>query len=154
MRDPSTEEAARLLESADDARARGSAAVRRPSWYAIALGLCVALALGGFAVPGMATTGLVLGGVVLPLAIDLEVRRRIGSSPAKSYLEPLTRTTTITAVLIGTVIAAISLVALKVTGESWVVLPGAALLGVGTAVAARRIDHLRAGAGQPTPPRS
>lgn len=39
--------------------------------------------------------------------------------------------------------AAVSLVALKVTDRSWVVLPGALILGIGTVVLARRIEQLR-----------
>lgn len=118
-------------------------AVRRPAWYAIGLGICTGLALGGFAVPGMATAGFALGGIIVPVLLDLEVRRRTGGSPVRAYLEPPTRGTALAAVVIGAVIAAAGLVALKVSGQSWVVLPGALVVGIGTAVVARRIDRLR-----------
>lgn len=143
MHDTSAAEAARLLEAAADARSRGASAVRRPAWYPIGLGLCTALALAGFALPGMATTGVVLGAIVLPLALEVEARRRTGGAPRPSYLEPPFRSTTLVAVPVGVAVAAASLVALKTTGVSWVVLPGAVVVGVGTAATARRIERLR-----------
>lgn len=143
MRDASADEAGRLLDAARSAEARGRAAVTRPAWYPIGLGICTAVALAGFAVPGMATVGIVLGAIVLPVVLDLEARRRTGGSPIRDYFEAPTRGTALTGVVVGVAVAAASLVALKVTDRSWVVLPGALILGVGTVVLARRIEQLR-----------
>lgn len=141
--EPTADRAENLLRAAGSARARGAFTVRRPWWYAFGLGLSVGLALASFAVPGMATAGVVVGAILLPMALEFEARRRTGGSPMKSYLAGPTRRTALAYGAGGAAVAATSLVALKVTGASWVVLPGALILAVGTVVAARRVERLR-----------
>lgn len=141
--EPTADRAEHLLRSAESARARGASTVGRPWWYAIGLGLSVGLAVASFAVPGMATAGVVVGAILLPVALEFEARRRTGGSPMKSYLEGPTRRTALAYVAGGAAVAGASLGALKVTGANWVVLPGALLLAVGTVIAARRIERFR-----------
>lgn len=143
MSRPSADEAGRLLGVADTASGRGRDAVRRPGWYPYALGGCTGLALAGFAVPGMATTGIVVGAIILPVWVEYEARRRTGGSPHRAYLDPPFRRTTIAAVLLCALVAGASLVALKVTEAAWVVLPGAAIVAGVTTVVARRVERLR-----------
>lgn len=88
---------------------------------------------------------LILGAIILPVALEVEVHRRTGGSPIKDYRAPPTRGTALAYVAGAVVLAAVSLVALKVTGQSWVVLPGALVLAVGTVAAMRWIDQQRAG---------
>lgn len=143
MSEPTADQAERLLHAAGSAEGRGAAAARRPTWYPLGLAIAVGLALASFAVPGLSIAGVVVGAIVLPVALELEARRRTGASPVKAYLDPPTRGTALAYAACGAAVAALSLAALKATGESWVVLPGALVLAVGTFVAARRVDRLR-----------
>lgn len=154
MPEPSAEQAGRLLRSAGSAEARGAAAARRPAWYPLGLGISTGLALAAFAVPAMTTAGLVLAGVILPVVLESEARRRTGASPVRDYLAAPTRATALAYVAGGVSVGAISLVALKVTGESSVVLPGALVLAVWTFLAAHRVDRLRARPGDAPDPRA
>ena len=144
MSEPSADEVEKLLRAAGSAESRGAAAIRRPAWYAVGLGVSTGLALASFAVPGLTMAGVVLGAILLPMVLEIQARRQTGGSPAKSYLQPPTRATAVAYAAGGAAVAAVSLAALKATGESWVVLPGALVLGVGTISAARRMDRLRA----------
>lgn len=134
MNDHDSHEVQEALRQANNALAEGARAGARPGWYPYALGLSVAFALGSFAVPWLTMGGVVLGGILIPLALEEIARRRTGASPVKTYFAPGVRMTTSIFLTIGGALCASALILLKTTGDVSFVLIAAPLLGIVTTI--------------------
>ncbi|AZZ56905.1 hypothetical protein C5E08_13990 [Rathayibacter iranicus] len=101
------------------------------------------MALASFAVPWLTITGVVLGGIIAPLALEQLARRSTGASPVKSYFAPGTRMVTVAFVLVSAALCAASLFLLKTTGETTYVLVAAVALGIVTALCTWQVGRSR-----------
>lgn len=134
-----------LLAAAREAQAAGARAGARPTWYPVALGASVALAVASFAVPSLTITGIVLGAVIAPVVLESVARRRTGASPAKDYLARGRRVPALTWVVVTAVVVGTALVHLKVTGALGGVLLAAVVAGLVTVGCARSVNRARLG---------
>ena len=140
------QEARDALRRANEAVEQGARAGARPWWYPVGLGLSAAFALGSFAVPWLTTTGVVLGGILFPLALEAMARRRSGASPVKTYCAPGFRVPSAVFVVLGAGLCASALILLKTSGNVVFVLVAAVLLGIVTAACTWRVSrHRRTG---------
>lgn len=140
-RDPQDNEEA--LSQASVAARQGAQAGVRPAWYPLGLGLSLAAALASFAVPWLTIAGVVLGGVIAPLALEQGARRSTGASPAKRYFAPGVRKVTVIFVLVAAALCSAALVLLKTTGETTSVLVAAVALGIVTALCTWQVGRSR-----------
>lgn len=133
------------LNSATAAQTRSARAARRPGWYSVGLGLGLGLALASFAV-GLDAAGVAVGAVLVPVALDLEVRRRTGRSPLRDYFSPVVRTLTVGWAIMITTVCAAALVLFKWHDLGAAPLVGGVVVAVLTAVLGRAVDTRRAAA--------
>lgn len=148
MNDQDISQARDALSAADRAHDAGIRAGARPIWYPLALGLSVAFALGSFVFPWLTITGVVLGAVILPVAIDMTARRVSGASPLSNSFAAGTRGPVIASIVIVVAVAAGALVLLKTTGAVWGVLAGAGIVGIVTAWCTWWLERRRRAAGR------
>lgn len=140
--DVGTAEAQRRLDSVSVAQNRSARAARRPVWYSIGLGLGLGLALASFGL-GLETVGIVFGAVLVPVALDLEVRRRAGRSPLRDYFSHEERGLTVAWVLLVAAVCFAALVLYKLQDLAAAPLVGGVVVAVLTAVLGRGLDARR-----------
>lgn len=138
-----SQEAREALRRANEAAVQGARAGARPWWYPVGLGLSVAFALGSFAVPWLTATGVVLGGILSPVALEAMARRSSGTSPAKTYFSPGFRVPAAVFVVLGGGLCASALILLKTSGNVAFVLVAAVLLGIVTAACTWSVSRYR-----------
>ena len=143
MNNHEAQEAQEALRRAHEAVVQGSRAGVRPWWYPVGLGLSVAFALGSFAVPWLTATGVVLGGILIPVALEAMARRSSGASPAKTYFAPGFRVPAAVFVVLGGGLCATALILLKTSGNTAFVLIAAVFLGIVTSVCTWGISRYR-----------
>ncbi|WAP50465.1 hypothetical protein OL239_10370 [Arthrobacter sp. ATA002] len=107
------------------------------------LGLSAALALGSFAVPWLTITGVVVGGILGPLALEAAARRSTGASPEKTYFAPGFRVPAAVFVILGGALCASALFLLKTTGHVAFVVAAAVLLGIVTTACTWSVGRFR-----------
>ncbi|MFG2678571.1 hypothetical protein [Streptomyces sp. NPDC048392] len=136
-------DAREAISRAEAAQADGAERAVRPTWYYPALGGGLLLAFASFSLD-MATFGVPIGLVIVPVAVETLARQATGASPYRSYTGPATR-----GIAVAFVLLTAALFALGLALESAVGLTGAmAVAGLAaaavTVVTGRRLDRARA----------